>query len=75
MELEGKVALVTVGLVITTPMTDAMPDEAKEKALAEVALGHAGTTEDVAWAVSFLASERARFITGEVIKVDGGQYI
>ena len=70
---------VTVNVVapgfITTPMTAAMPDEAKERALAEIALGHAGTPEDVAWAVGFLASERARFITGEVIKVDGGQYI
>ena len=70
---------VTVNVVapgfISTPMTDAMPEEAKEKALGEIALGHAGTVEDIAWMVAFLASERARFITGEVIKVDGGQYI
>ena len=70
---------VTVNVVapwfIITPMTDAMPAEAREKALAEIALGHPGTTEDVAWVVAFLASERARFVTGEVVKVDGGQYI
>ena len=70
---------VTVNVVapgfISTAMTDAMPEEAKEKALAEIALGHAGAPEDVAWMVTFLASDRARFVTGEVIKVDGGQYI
>ncbi|MDE3091190.1 MAG: SDR family oxidoreductase, partial [Chloroflexota bacterium] len=38
-------------------------------------LGRLGMPEEVAWVVSFLCSEKARHITGEVIKVDGGQYI
>ena len=39
------------------------------------AVGRMGTPEEVAWVVTFLCTERARHITGEVIKVDGGQYI
>jgi 3-oxoacyl-[acyl-carrier protein] reductase len=60
---------------ILTPMTAAMPAEAREAAIGEIPLGHAGTPEDVAALVAFLCTERARHITGEVIKVDGGQYI
>ncbi len=60
---------------ILTPMTAAMPTEAREAAIAEIPLGQAGTPEDVAALVAFLCTERARHITGEVIKVDGGQYI
>jgi 3-oxoacyl-[acyl-carrier protein] reductase len=61
--------------LIQTPMTAAMPDKAREAAIAEIPLGRSGTPEDVAALVTFLCSERARHITGEVIKVDGGQYI
>jgi NAD(P)-dependent dehydrogenase (short-subunit alcohol dehydrogenase family) len=60
---------------ILTPMTAAMPAEAREAAIAEIPLGQAGTPEDVAALVVFLCTDRARHITGEVIKVDGGQYI
>jgi 3-oxoacyl-[acyl-carrier protein] reductase len=60
---------------ILTPMTAAMPTEAREAAIAEIPLGQAGTPEDVAALVAFLCTDRARHITGEVIKVDGGQYI
>ncbi len=52
-----------------------MPREAREQAAAEILLGRLGRVEDVAELVAFLCSERARFITGEVIRVDGGQYI
>jgi 3-oxoacyl-[acyl-carrier protein] reductase len=56
-------------------MIQSMPDDFKEKALEEIVLGRIGTPEDVAEMISFLASKKSRHITGEVIKVDGGQYI
>ncbi len=60
---------------ILTPMTAAMPAEAREAAIAEIPMGQPGTPEDVAALVAFLCTDRARHITGEVIKVDGGQDI
>ncbi len=65
---------VAPGLILTD-MTEKMPPAAKEQALAEISLGRPGLPEDVAMTVAFLCSEGARHITGEVIKVDGGQYI
>jgi 3-oxoacyl-[acyl-carrier protein] reductase len=61
--------------LIETEMMKTAPEEVKQKALAEIVLGRLGRPEEVAWVVSFLCSEKARHITGEVIKVDGGQYI
>ncbi|MDP7005404.1 MAG: SDR family NAD(P)-dependent oxidoreductase [Phycisphaerales bacterium] len=61
--------------MIETKILDGMSDGQRVAALSEILLGRIGTVEDVAGAVAFLCSERARFITGEVIKVDGGQYI
>lgn len=61
--------------MIDTPILEAMPQESKERSLEEIPWGRMGRVEDVAELVSFLGSERARFITGEVIRVDGGQYI
>ena len=60
---------------ILTPMTAGMPPEAREASIAEIPLGRAGSPDDAAALVTFLCSDRARHITGEVIKVDGGQYI
>jgi 3-oxoacyl-[acyl-carrier protein] reductase len=50
-------------------------DKIVEMALAEIVLKRVGQPEDLASVVAFLASDKARHITGEVIKVDGGQYI
>ncbi len=60
---------------ILTEMGESMPAEFKDIAINETAVKRAGMPEDVAWLVAFLASEAGRHITGEVIKVDGGQYI
>ena len=65
---------VAPGLILTA-MMDAMPEDAKNASLAETAVKKLGTPEDVAYLVSFLCSDKAQHITGEVIKVDGGQYI
>jgi len=50
-------------------------EKVEQMALAEIVLGRLGQPEEVAWVVSFLCSQKARHITGEVITVDGGQYI
>lgn len=65
---------VAPGLIETDMMKDA-PADVKDKALAEIILGRLGAPEEVAHVVTFLCSDLARHITGEVIKVDGGQYI
>jgi 3-oxoacyl-[acyl-carrier protein] reductase len=68
------VNVVAPGLVMTDMMENLAP-EFQATALAETTLGRFATPEDVAHLVSFLCSDRARHITGEVIKIDGGQYI
>jgi len=60
---------------ILTEMGESMPAEFKQAAVDESAVKRAGVPDDIAWTVAFLASELGRHITGEVIKVDGGQYI
>lgn len=60
---------------IETEILASMPEDLKKQALSETLLGRAGDVKDVAGAVAFLCSDRARFITGEVLKVDGGQYV
>lgn len=57
---------------ITTDMTAALPDAAREKLLAEIPLGCLGSPEDVAAAVAFFAGDEAGYITGQVLCVDGG---
>lgn len=57
---------------IDTDMTEAMPEGAKEKIITGIPMGRTGKPEDVAEAVAFLASEQAGYITGEVLRVDGG---
>lgn len=57
---------------IATDMTAAMPEKAKEATLAAIPLRRMGTPENVANAVLFLVSDQAAYITGQVVKVDGG---
>lgn len=59
--------------MIHSEMTDRLPAEIMSRALAESALGRIGEPEDIAALVVFLCSRGARHITGEVIRVDGGQ--
>lgn len=57
---------------IATDMTAAMPEKAQEHVLTSIPLGKMGKPEDIANAVLFLASDKASYITGQVIHVDGG---
>lgn len=57
---------------IQTSMTERLSAQVKEKLSSQIPLGELGKPEDVASAVLFLVSEKASYITGEVIKVDGG---
>ncbi|MHC4958009.1 MAG: SDR family oxidoreductase [Planctomycetota bacterium] len=61
--------------LVETPMAAAIPEEFIEAAKTESVLGRVAEPADVADLVLFLCSERARHITGECIRVDGGQYI
>jgi 3-oxoacyl-[acyl-carrier protein] reductase len=60
---------------IETAMTSALTEEFKQAALKMIPLGRVGTTEDVANAVAFLASEEAGYITGHILNVNGGMHM
>lgn len=57
---------------IKTPMTDVLPEEIKENYMKQIPLKRPGTAEDVAKVVKFLCSDDSSYITGQVIRVDGG---
>jgi 3-oxoacyl-[acyl-carrier protein] reductase len=57
---------------IDTDMTASLPDTVRAALLSQIALGCFGAPEDVANAVAFLASDDARYITGQTLAVDGG---
>ena len=59
---------------IQTAMTDAIPEKEREAMISQIPAKKLGTPEDVAAAVSFLASDESAYITGQVIHVNGGLY-
>jgi 3-oxoacyl-[acyl-carrier protein] reductase len=68
------VNVVSPGL-IETDMTEVLSTDQKDKWMQQIAAGRMGTPEDVAFAVAFLASEAAGYITGETLHVNGGMYM
>ncbi|WP_409365725.1 3-oxoacyl-ACP reductase FabG [Fluoribacter dumoffii] len=70
---------ITVNVVapgfIDTDMTAALPDMVKEEMLKRIPMRKLGEPKDIAEAVAFLASESAKYITGETIHVNGGMYM
>ncbi len=68
------VNVVAPGMVLTD-MMKAIPMEFQRAAMDETVVGRFATPEDVANLIAFLCSDLSRHITGEVIKIDGGQYI
>jgi len=70
---------VTVNVVapgfIETAMTASIPEKNREELVGVIPLNRLGSVEDVAWAVLYLASEEAGYVTGHVLNVSGGLYI
>jgi len=70
---------ITVNVVapgyIETAMTAVLDDKQREAMMSVIPLGRAGTDQDIAHAVRFLASEEAAYITGHVLDVNGGMYM
>lgn len=60
---------------IATDMTEQLDTSIKDKMIAQVPLNRLGQAQDIADAVSFLASDRANYITGTVLHVNGGMYM
>jgi 3-oxoacyl-[acyl-carrier protein] reductase len=70
---------ITVNVVapgyIQTAMTDKLPEASREELTNAIALKRLGTVDDIAWAVLYLASEEAGYITGHALNISGGLYI
>jgi len=60
---------------VETEMTASLAEKARDAMIAQIPLGRAGNPEDVASVVAFLASEKAAYITGQVIHISGGMYM
>jgi len=60
---------------IETPMTAVLDDKQREAMMAQIPLGRAGTDQDIAQSVAFLASDAASYITGHVLDVNGGMFM
>jgi NAD(P)-dependent dehydrogenase (short-subunit alcohol dehydrogenase family) len=59
--------------IVATPMTETLPVDILQRALDETALGRAGTPDEVARSVLYLLSDLSSHVTGQVLRVDGGQ--
>jgi 3-oxoacyl-[acyl-carrier protein] reductase len=71
-----RVNAVTPGLILGSAFhAQHTPEEMQQRIVAGIPLGRAGTTEDVARAVAFLASEYDGFITGATLDINGGVYL
>jgi 3-oxoacyl-[acyl-carrier protein] reductase len=70
---------VTVNVVapgfVETAMTGALPEESRQKMLADIPAGRFGGAEEIAAAVAYLVSDEAAYVTGQVLNVSGGLYI
>lgn len=60
---------------IDTDMTKELPEEQRQKLMANIPLGRLGQAQEIAGAVAFLASDAAAYITGETLHVNGGMYM
>ena len=70
---------ITVNVVapgyVETAMTEALEDKGRDALIGAIPLSRLGQVDDVAWAVLYLVSEEAGYVTGEVLNVSGGLYI
>jgi 3-oxoacyl-[acyl-carrier protein] reductase len=55
-------------------MTEVLPQQAKDMAMAQIPMERFGEPQDIAKAVAFLASDASSYITGQVLSVDGGMH-
>lgn len=60
---------------IATSMTERLPEDIQKKIMSLIPLGRMGTDREIAWAVRFLASHEAAYITGHVLNVNGGMFM
>jgi 3-oxoacyl-[acyl-carrier protein] reductase len=60
---------------VATPMTDAVPDRIRDKAIAAIPLGRVAQPEEIAAVAAFFASDEASYITGQTLLVDGGRTV
>jgi 3-oxoacyl-(acyl-carrier-protein) reductase len=60
---------------IETPMTSAVPEKVRDYLIRQIPLARAGTPEDIANAVAFLASDLSGYITGQILSCNGGMYV
>jgi acetoacetyl-CoA reductase len=60
---------------VATDMVMAVPEEVREKIIAQIPVGRLGTPEEIAHAVVFLTTDETSWITGTNLKINGGQYM